>query len=272
MLNRGCLRAGAVTALTLVATMTAMTAMTTPATAHADNGFHVSGTGGLGLARRSQPSIDSTRIATIPEGDALAIDCQTTGDDVFGSVVWDRLADGGYVSDWYVDPAEDLVSCAASDGGISYDRDGAARWAVAHAFDPPDYDGADCANFVSAALHFGGGLEATDWWWQYSTNWIVASDLADAMAEHGVLTRTDIDPADSAIPGAEVGDVVLYDQGRGEGFHHVSIVVRVGASGVVEVASHTTAYDYRIWNQSWLDSDHPAGYRAQLLHLLTGVG
>jgi cell wall-associated NlpC family hydrolase len=152
--------------------------------------------------------------------------------------------------------------------GIGYDRAGAAQWAVDHAFDQPEIEGADCANFVSAALHLGGGIEVTDWWRPWSLSWVRADDLAFELSGHGYLSRTDIDPSDGTIPAAELGDVVLYDTGDGGGYHHVSIVVRIGPSGVVEVASHTNAYDYRVWNQSWLDRDDRTGFRAHLLHVL----
>jgi hypothetical protein len=36
-------------------------------------------------------------------GTAVQVACQTRGSSVLGSTVWDRLANGNYVTDYYVD-------------------------------------------------------------------------------------------------------------------------------------------------------------------------
>lgn len=64
-------------------------------------GYNVTGTGGVGLRARSGPSLSAGVVRTLPEGAAIDITCQTTGDDVRGSRIWDRLSDGSYISDFY---------------------------------------------------------------------------------------------------------------------------------------------------------------------------
>ncbi|MCW2980901.1 MAG: hypothetical protein JWO14_2628 [Solirubrobacterales bacterium] len=65
--------------------------------------------GTCGLTRHTGPKVGFPTVAPpLAEGAAVDIVCQTTGDRVTGydatsTDVWDRLADGTYVSDYYVD-------------------------------------------------------------------------------------------------------------------------------------------------------------------------
>jgi hypothetical protein len=64
--------------------------------------YAVSGTASVGFVReRSTPSTGGTDMAHDNEGAPLSIVCQTSGDSVAGDFVWDKLADGNYVSDLY---------------------------------------------------------------------------------------------------------------------------------------------------------------------------
>lgn len=63
--------------------------------------YSVTGTGGVGLNERSGPGTSYSILRTLPEGAAIDIVCQTTGTSVNGSSIWDKLLDGGYVSDFY---------------------------------------------------------------------------------------------------------------------------------------------------------------------------
>lgn len=69
--------------------------------ASAVTGYRVIGTGGAGLNERTAPSTTASFIRNLPEGTQLDISCQTQGTTVNGSAIWDRLADGGYISDYY---------------------------------------------------------------------------------------------------------------------------------------------------------------------------
>jgi len=64
-------------------------------------GYNVTGTGGVGLRARSAPNTSSAIVRVIPEGGAIDIVCQTTGENIRGSAIWDKLADGSYISDFY---------------------------------------------------------------------------------------------------------------------------------------------------------------------------
>jgi hypothetical protein len=254
--------------------------------ASADATYQVYGTGGVGLSIRSAPSASSSRLGLLAEGTSISIHCQTYGDNINGSTIWDQLSSGGYVSDWYVNTpnvgtfSPGLYQCGqagppplpAAPAIASYNRAAAAQWAVAHTFDPPEYTNADCTNFVSNAMHFGGGLVPTDWWYHnsysdHSFSWTVAKDFAYQMYQHGYVTRQDIDPSRQDIPGAQIGDVILYDQADGNGFNHVAVIVQITSNGNVAIAEHTAAYVYRIWNRAWIESTNKVGFHAQLLHV-----
>jgi uncharacterized protein YraI len=68
--------------------------------AHAAS-YNVTGTGGVGLNARSGPGTGHSIIRKLPEGAAIDIVCQTQGDNVRGSTIWDKLSDGSYISDFY---------------------------------------------------------------------------------------------------------------------------------------------------------------------------
>lgn len=55
----------------------------------------------LPLKERASPSTSAAVTTTFGYGDVLDITCQTTGEQIYGDSVWDRLADGGYVFDLY---------------------------------------------------------------------------------------------------------------------------------------------------------------------------
>ncbi|HYN93385.1 MAG TPA: sporangiospore maturation cell wall hydrolase GsmA [Pilimelia sp.] len=63
-------------------------------------------TGGIPLNVRAGASSGNSRLRTVPNGARLALTCRVIGQPVAGhvrrSVLWDRLAGGGYVADAYV--------------------------------------------------------------------------------------------------------------------------------------------------------------------------
>ena len=63
-------------------------------------GYNVSSPG-IGLKERVQPNTDQPEVDTLPDGAALDITCQATGQSIDGDYVWDKLSDGLYVSDLY---------------------------------------------------------------------------------------------------------------------------------------------------------------------------
>ena len=54
----------------------------------------------LGLNLRSAPSLSAPVVGHLADGADLLISCQTTGDRVGHSTIWDRVA-GGYLTDWF---------------------------------------------------------------------------------------------------------------------------------------------------------------------------
>jgi hypothetical protein len=290
------LRCGTGTATVIVAVAVAAAIAVWSSPANADAVYRVYNTGGIGLTIRSAPTPTSARIGGLPEGASVSIHCQTTGANVNGSTIWDQLSTGGYVSDWYVTTpnvgsfSPGLPQCgqsapppvAAPPAGPSasplvarYDRAAAAQWAVAHAYDPAMYP-QDCTNFVSNAMTKGGRLAQQSWWyWSaypkqfHSLSWTVAKSFAEDMYQHGYVTRREIDMAQRVVPGVSVGDLILYDQGDGEGLNHLAIVVTVTSNGTPLIAQHTAAHSERIWNRSWELSTKKAGWHAMLLHVRT---
>ena len=62
------------------------------------------GDGLCGLRERTGPAYDTfPSTAIYPDGTALDVSCQTTGEAAGGNEVWDKLTDGFYVSDFYLD-------------------------------------------------------------------------------------------------------------------------------------------------------------------------
>jgi hypothetical protein len=85
--------------------------------------YHVYGTcaaGDCGLNERSQPTTTSKRLGQKRDGDAVTIVCQARGTELRNpngvtSTVWDKLTNGAYVTDLYVDtPAVggEIPACA----------------------------------------------------------------------------------------------------------------------------------------------------------------
>jgi hypothetical protein len=55
-----------------------------------------------GVNVRKAPSVSSPSLSVLPNNTPITIACQTNGDSVYGSTIWDQLTVGGYVSDYYV--------------------------------------------------------------------------------------------------------------------------------------------------------------------------
>jgi hypothetical protein len=86
--------------------------------------YSVVGTGGT-LHVRTAPSVVAPRVlgGELRDGSAINIVCQTRGDQVVGSTMWDRIDSPyrGYVADWYTttpvvnNPSPGLPDCAQLD-------------------------------------------------------------------------------------------------------------------------------------------------------------
>nr|WP_240982372.1 DNRLRE domain-containing protein [Streptomyces sp. S3(2020)] len=145
------------------------------------------------------------------------------------------------------------VSFDAQQAG-TYLRTGAATWAVGHWNSPEMYD-ADCTNFVSRAIHYGGDVRMkgkgngtykdTDlWWYEPSTffrdqtmTWINASYFRKFMLKHMLHSKR-------TTSTAFVGDVIFYDWTNDGKIDHTSIITKI-SNGKIYVTQHTKAYKYR---------------------------
>lgn len=81
--------------------------------------YQVTGTGGT-LHVRTAPSLSAPAVAGLADGTRINIMCQTRGDLVVGSTMWDRINQpvSGYVADWYTTtpavnaPSPGLPACS----------------------------------------------------------------------------------------------------------------------------------------------------------------
>ncbi|MEA2717903.1 MAG: hypothetical protein QOI99_2220 [Actinomycetota bacterium] len=129
----------------------ALAAALVPSAANAVTGYSITGTGGVGANARNAPwpAYSGVRY-NIPEGRAIDIRCQYEGQVVNGSRIWDRLQDGAWVSDYY-------VNTAVYNGyswGIPKCNEVAADWARSK-INSTAWEWA-CDKFVAQAHGFGG--------------------------------------------------------------------------------------------------------------------
>ncbi|MFI6601123.1 LamG-like jellyroll fold domain-containing protein [Nonomuraea sp. NPDC050536] len=148
-------------------------------------------------------------------------------------------------------------------GGAGWvNREAAAAWAVRHYNDDTDFHD-DCTNFVSKALHYGGGAamlaaEVPDpsqrgdlrWWWQAwppglsrTYSWSGATPFF----QHFMQVRKRAFWVTS-WKNVKVGDILLWDWDGGSlDFGHAAVVSRVtsGSWNGVEYAQHSDPYQYR---------------------------
>ncbi|MEU1663775.1 amidase domain-containing protein [Streptomyces sparsogenes] len=175
------------------------------------------------------------------------------------------------------------VALSSMSPALAYSGSGAAAYADKYALSPntPAYPvfGADCTNFVSQAVHVGGGYpfrgaytnESSEkvWWsrgsgptkdtFSWSASWVGAYEfyrflLADQPGGHPKGTApgssTDYWTPDSVV----TGDVLFYDWGQGEGVSHAAMQVGYGADANKPewkgnyVDYHTTNRYHAFWS------------------------
>ena len=190
-----------------------------------------------------------------------------------------------------------------------YNRRAAVDWALAHAKDPQAF-GTMCTWFVSRALWAGGFPQSSTWNekgpYHYTDSlgfrstvpgtqaaWLLP-DFRKYFESHFSIQKIDItsDLTSNAVPQAEIGDLILYDWGKGEGISHVAIIVNIAphqypevaemsqwslnlAQSVINKIKHITSpYEKRGWTWSavhkkWLQAENPH-MKAYLLHINGG--
>lgn len=103
--------------ITLMASATLALAVTLTASAQAAE-YQVVGTDGT-LHVRTAPSLSAPIVGNLSDGTTINILCQTRGDQVVGSTMWDKINSPvvGYVADWYTttpvvnNPSPGLPEC-----------------------------------------------------------------------------------------------------------------------------------------------------------------
>lgn len=103
--------------IALTATVTLVLAAALTANAQAAE-YQVIGTGGT-LHVRTAPSLGAPIVGNLSDGTTINILCQTRGDQVMGSTMWDKINSPivGYVADWYTttpvvnNPSPGLPEC-----------------------------------------------------------------------------------------------------------------------------------------------------------------
>lgn len=168
-------------------------------------------------------------------------------------------------------------------------RDYANRWATARNSNYPNF-GSDCTNFVSQALHSGGGYPYTNYgsynsnawwvswnglWFSYTNSWSVTNSLRTFLIldypggwDWGFQP---VQPSNQAL----YGDVFFYDwQGDGS-YEHASMEVAYsgtdansGWSGNL-IDQHTTDRYHAIWHL-WPYNSNRYTTKIDLIHVDSG--
>jgi hypothetical protein len=167
-----------------------------------------------------------------------------------------------------------------------FSRKGAVTWANNHVGSHP-YFGEDCTDFVSQAWNRGGGLSQQPPWWffdeeplhfswlghTYSKNWAAVENFANEMAAHHWVERTTITNLSvKTIPGAELGDVVLWHEPKQPTYwSHVALIIGT-TGGTTRIDQHSPPKRQTVWNEKWQKDSLSVRkeLRVQLLHVETG--
>lgn len=179
------------------------------------------------------------------------------------------------------------AAAPVTDASGTYDRAAAVAYAREHWNDGATVPWLpDCTAFASQAL-WAGGLSKSDKWTNSSrdrqqvatrvvrpgpTKAMMAADVLKnyLVNETGQGTLTQISYEDRSIPGAEAGDLVLYDWNADGFVDHIAFIVATGPSETL-VAQHTPNQVDKGWNWSstgnnWLSQTAPST-RVYLLHI-----
>ncbi|MFF9011598.1 DNRLRE domain-containing protein [Streptomyces sp. NPDC014870] len=192
-------------------------------------------------------------------------------DSVFGTVAYGTIENDGPDATTAPRPAPEPASPPSPDeeqygpfGTIN--MSGTATWARAHWNDRGKY-GQDCTNFISEALHYGGGMRmkgydkdrtSVNTWWRKkyiapihsgggtyfidSHTWTVADKMRQFLSRHsnGAVYQ------ESHQKYAKVGDIVFFNWGGQGGWDHAGVITKM-ANGKAYVSAHTNnRLNYRL--------------------------
>lgn len=135
-----------------------------------------------------------------------------------------------------------------------YMRNSAVTYADTYAYSyNPNYSNwissnADCANFVSQALHdsTAGKLYTDGYWYPYSYDWVNADGLANYLVSNPRGSSYNYGYIVGSAKSLSLGDVIGYDwdgsSSDGQWVDHVAIVDGFDSAGNPLIAAHTTAH------------------------------
>ncbi|WP_462133516.1 amidase domain-containing protein [Peptostreptococcus stomatis] len=116
-----------------------------------------------------------------------------------------------------------------------YNRNGARRWALDNALTLKNDYSADCTNFVSKAMCYGGGLRKDEIWYYHSNAWIRVIELRNWLLNRGHAQEKD------HYKYADIGDIVqYYSKNKGRWAHSVIVTSRTNKYPYIRVSAHTT--------------------------------
>jgi hypothetical protein len=226
---RGILRA-AVTAVLAAGAVVAL-----PQAASASISASVWGTGGDGVVVRTGPGTSYASITVLPEGQAVTVDCQTTGTTVNGTNIWDHLpAYGGYSTDAYIYTGYDGHDPYLPLCGSSSTRTAIVNTAYAQVGNGPTkyIDAGNGGVYVPWCALF------VEWVWRQngvSVPWdYYSGDLFNWGASYGRAHW-----ASNGFAGLQPGDAVFFGTGPGQPYGdvvpsvHVGLVVSVNGDGTI---------------------------------------
>lgn len=144
----------------------------------------------------------------------------------------------------------------------------------------------DCTNFVSQAWHFGGKVDMTKNWYIKKENshnpfdsnrdWSLSWANVVHFWAYWVYNRkwAEEKPADPTKNhnSAAVGDVIIYDWGRGDSFSHASIALGTKDTPWDLIAQHTTDRFAARWNIGWLTERDKKARKKQKAIVIHFVG
>lgn len=115
----------------------------------------------------------------------------------------------------------------------TYNRNGARNWALDYCHKIPwDYD-ADCTNFVSKAMCYGGHMKTDNVWYYHSNAWIRVIELRDWLINNNYAEEMD------NYKYAMVGDIIQYLNKSNVWRHSVIVTTRTNSYSYVKVTAHS---------------------------------
>ena len=258
----------------------------------APNQFRIAWTS-IGIYPRASTSMGSTKIGNaLQDGTVITVACETKGEtvsDKYTSNIWEKLDNGTYVPNVYVNTGVNgwtpgIPRCGTPSPKplpqSRYNRTAAVAFAQAHWNDQPRF-AEDCTWFASQTL-WTGGLPKSEQWtdrtWDLTrlasrryypgpTKVATFADtLKDYLVSSDLATVRQLSWQQNSVPDARVGDLIAYDWGHPDGhgnlvlgndgqIDHLMIITTIKPNGYPEVTGHTTNTQLTGWTWSRAAND-----------------